>query len=71
MPHVVQSGMLIHCILFFPGGEGSHSKARPRSARAAAAALAGMPSPMPPPDAMQLRRALASKLKTEVVDTSL
>ncbi|XP_075983260.1 cilia- and flagella-associated protein 36 [Anticarsia gemmatalis] len=50
------------------GGEGSQSTAaRPRSARVAHAALAGAP-PLPPPDAMQLRRALASKLKTEVVD---
>lgn len=50
------------------GGEGSQgSVARPRSARVAQAALAGV-APPPPPDAMQLRRALASKLKTEVVD---
>ncbi|CAH0400443.1 unnamed protein product [Chilo suppressalis] len=42
---------------------------RPRSARVAQAALAGTPPP-PTPDAMQLRRALASKLKTEVVDTN-
>ncbi|KAF9414052.1 hypothetical protein HW555_007930 [Spodoptera exigua] len=52
------------------GGEGSQSSiARPRSARVAQAALAGV-TPPPPPDAMQLRRALASKLKTEVVDIS-
>lgn len=50
------------------GGEGSQgSVARPRSARVAQAALAGA-TPAPPPDAMQLRRALASRLKTEVVD---
>ncbi|XP_047034032.1 cilia- and flagella-associated protein 36 isoform X1 [Helicoverpa zea] len=50
------------------GGEGSQGNgARPRSARVAQAALAGV-TPTPPPDAMQLRRALASKLKTEVVD---
>ncbi|CAH0728404.1 unnamed protein product, partial [Brenthis ino] len=40
---------------------------RPRSARIAQAALAGT-TLAPPPDAIQLRRALASKLKTEVVD---
>ncbi|KAG7298012.1 hypothetical protein JYU34_018772 [Plutella xylostella] len=51
------------------GGEGEASKpARPRSARVAAAALAGS-APRPPPDAMSLRRALATQLKTEVVDT--
>lgn len=50
------------------GGEGSQgSLGRPRSARVAQAALAGI-TQAPPPDAMQLRRALASKLKTEVVD---
>ncbi|CAH2244283.1 cilia- and flagella-associated protein 36 [Pararge aegeria] len=50
------------------GGEGSRQYApRPKSARTAQAALAGT-APPPPPDAMQLRRALASKLKTEVVD---
>ncbi|KAL4715963.1 hypothetical protein ACJJTC_013263 [Scirpophaga incertulas] len=49
-------------------GEGSFYKtSRPRSARVAHAALAGS-APPPTPDAMQLRRALASKLKTEVVD---
>ncbi|XP_046971513.1 cilia- and flagella-associated protein 36 [Vanessa cardui] len=48
-------------------GEGSKTFARPRSARIAQAALAGA-TPAPPPDAMQLRRALASKLKNEVVD---
>ncbi|XP_026489746.2 cilia- and flagella-associated protein 36 [Vanessa tameamea] len=48
-------------------GEGSKTFARPRSARVAQAALAGA-TPSPPPDAMQLRRALASKLKNEVVD---
>ncbi|XP_050354213.1 cilia- and flagella-associated protein 36 [Nymphalis io] len=48
-------------------GEGSKTVARPRSARVAQAALAGS-TPSPPPDAMQLRRALASKLKNEVVD---
>ncbi|KAJ0173689.1 hypothetical protein K1T71_010838 [Dendrolimus kikuchii] len=52
-------------------GESSRSHAvhvpRPRSARVAHAALAGT-APLPPPDAMQLRRALASKLKSEVVD---
>ncbi|KPJ18129.1 Coiled-coil domain-containing protein 104 [Papilio machaon] len=48
------------------GGEGSRCQ-RPRSARAAQAALKGSMS-QPPPDAMQLRRALASKLKAEVVD---
>lgn len=52
------------------GGEGSQSSiVRPRSARVAQAALAGSP-PLPSPDAMQLRRALASRLKTEVVDTT-
>lgn len=40
---------------------------RPKSARIAQAALAGNPLPVPS-DAMQLRRALASKLKTEVVN---
>ncbi|XP_023939986.2 cilia- and flagella-associated protein 36 [Bicyclus anynana] len=50
------------------GGEGSRQYApRPKSARAAQAVLSGT-APPPPPDAMQLRRALASKLKTEVVD---
>ncbi|XP_013170556.1 PREDICTED: cilia- and flagella-associated protein 36 isoform X2 [Papilio xuthus] len=48
------------------GGEGSRFQ-RPCSARAAQAALKGS-TPQPPPDAMQLRRALASKLKAEVVD---
>ncbi|XP_063627893.1 cilia- and flagella-associated protein 36 [Cydia splendana] len=48
-------------------GEGPSGLARPRSARVAQAALAGAPPP-PTPDAMQLRKALASKLKTEVVD---
>ncbi|KAJ2938750.1 hypothetical protein O0L34_g3366 [Tuta absoluta] len=52
------------------GGEGSRgSVARPRSAKVAQAALKGA-APPPPPDAMQLRRALASKLKTEVVDST-
>ncbi|CAG9789237.1 unnamed protein product [Diatraea saccharalis] len=52
------------------GGEGSLTQVpRPRSARVAQAALAGSPPP-PTPDAMQLRRALASKLKTEVVDNN-
>ncbi|XP_028176229.1 cilia- and flagella-associated protein 36 [Ostrinia furnacalis] len=52
------------------GGEGSFtSVSRPKSARVAHAALAGTPPP-PAPDAMQLRRALASKLKTEVVDSN-
>lgn len=41
---------------------------RPRSAKVAKAALEGS-TPPPPPDAMQLRRALASKLRAEVVDT--
>ncbi|XP_068619281.1 cilia- and flagella-associated protein 36 [Battus philenor] len=51
------------------GGEGiSRTPQRPRSARMAQAALRGA-TPQPPPDAMQLRRALASKLKAEVVDT--
>ncbi|XP_012545281.2 cilia- and flagella-associated protein 36 [Bombyx mori] len=49
-------------------GEGSHKmNSRPRSARVAQEALAGA-TPEPTADAMQLRRALASKLKTEVVD---
>ncbi|CAH2094639.1 unnamed protein product [Euphydryas editha] len=48
-------------------GEGSKTVSRPRSARVAQAALAGS-TPPPPPDAIQLRKALASKLKTEVVD---
>ncbi|KAG6452453.1 cilia- and flagella-associated protein 36 [Manduca sexta] len=48
-------------------GAAGGARARPRSARAAAAVLAGV-APPPTPDAMQLRRALASKLKTEVVD---
>ncbi|XP_047994739.1 cilia- and flagella-associated protein 36 [Leguminivora glycinivorella] len=48
-------------------GEGPCGPSRPRSARAAQAALAGA-APPPTPDAMQLRKALASKLKTEVVD---
>ncbi|CAH2045572.1 unnamed protein product, partial [Iphiclides podalirius] len=50
-------------------GEGMSSvrHQRPRSARMAQAALQGK-TPQPPPDAMQLRRALASKLKAEVVD---
>ncbi|CAG4986679.1 unnamed protein product [Colias eurytheme] len=51
----------------FGGGEISQKAQRPKSARMAQAALAGS-APAPPPDAMQLRRALASKLKTEVVD---
>ncbi|XP_013183465.1 cilia- and flagella-associated protein 36 [Amyelois transitella] len=51
-------------------GEGSKHSIRPRSARVAQAALKGS-APPPPPDAMQLRKALASKLKTEVVDTQL
>lgn len=42
---------------------------RPSSARVAKAALAGS-TPKPTADAMQLRRALASKLKSEVVDTA-
>ncbi|CAK1583565.1 unnamed protein product [Parnassius mnemosyne] len=54
------------------GGEGQGSSTqrqqRPRSARMAQAALAGT-TPRPPPDAMSLRRALATKLKAEVVDT--
>ncbi|XP_041968904.1 cilia- and flagella-associated protein 36 [Aricia agestis] len=40
---------------------------RPKSSHAARAVLKGN-APAPPPDAMQLRRALASKLKAEVVD---
>ncbi|XP_038206498.1 cilia- and flagella-associated protein 36 [Zerene cesonia] len=52
------------------GGEGSQKAQRPKSARMAQAALAGS-APAPPPDAMQLRRALASKLKTEVVDGTI
>ncbi|VVC96429.1 unnamed protein product [Leptidea sinapis] len=51
------------------GGEGPHSVSRPKSARIAKAALSGS-TPLPAVDAMQLRRALATKLKTEVVDGS-
>ncbi|CAG4953521.1 unnamed protein product [Parnassius apollo] len=54
----------------FEGGEGISStqrQQRPRSARMAQAALAGN-TPPPPPDAMSLRKALATKLKAEVVD---
>ncbi|XP_073950518.1 uncharacterized protein isoform X1 [Choristoneura fumiferana] len=50
-------------------GGSQRSFARPRSAKVAQAALAGAPPP-PSPDAMQLRKALASKLKTEVVDVT-
>lgn len=51
--------------------EGASSRpARPKSAKVAQAALAGV-TPTPAPDAMQLRRALASRLRNEVVDTAL
>ncbi|XP_022121308.2 cilia- and flagella-associated protein 36 [Pieris rapae] len=51
------------------GGEGTAKFQRPKSARMAQAALSGS-APAPSPDAMQLRRALATKLKTEVVESS-
>ncbi|CAG9565413.1 unnamed protein product [Danaus chrysippus] len=51
-------------------GEGLSHSARPRSARAAQAALAGN-TPQPASDAMLMRKALASKLKTEVVNKQL
>lgn len=45
------------------------SVARPKSAKVAQAALAGAVPP-PPPDSMQLRKALASRLKSEVVNNT-
>ncbi|XP_072929970.1 cilia- and flagella-associated protein 36 isoform X2 [Epargyreus clarus] len=51
------------------GESSQRSVSRPRSARVAQAVLKGS-APAPPSDAMQLRRALASKLKSEVVESS-